>query len=60
MARWAGKEIRKQREEIIIMRYREGWLAKTIAGYIGISLGSVSRVIKIHRRRGVLNENSAN
>ena len=52
MGNWASKDIRKQRETIIIEKHLCGWRVTDIASYIGISSGTVSNVIKKHISQG--------
>jgi DNA-directed RNA polymerase specialized sigma24 family protein len=56
MSKWANKNIRQQREAIIIEKHLNGWRVGDIANYIGIPPGSVSNVIKIYLSRERINE----
>lgn len=50
MSRWASKEVRNQREEIILKKDSEGLAQIKIASYLKIKRGSVQYVLKKHGR----------
>jgi hypothetical protein len=49
MSRWASKEVRGQRIDIVLRKHKDGWSTQDIANYIGITVRHVKDILEKHK-----------
>jgi len=51
MSRWADKNIREQRREIVLCKRKDGWSMPDIAKYIGTPVRHVKAILENNKNR---------